>query len=127
MAELMVFNEASSGALDDLEKVTKLAYTLVAFYGLSETMGNLSYFDSTGESQQFMNKPYSEDTARIIDEDVRNLVNKMSERTQGILNDHRQKLILLAEELLVKETLYSADLEKILGERSGNKKDPLPV
>ncbi len=121
MAEQLVFNEASSGALDDLEKVTKLAHTLVAYYGLSENIGNLSYFDSTGENQRFFDKPYSQETAKLIDDEVRTLVKNMSEKTMKILKKHQNKLMQLAKELLVKETLYHEDLGKILGEKIGSK------
>ncbi|MEO9870593.1 ATP-dependent zinc metalloprotease FtsH [Ekhidna sp.] len=117
MAELLIFDEASSGALDDLEKVTKLAYTLIAYYGLGEEMGNLSYFDSTGRNEQFFGKPYGEETAQLIDKEVRSLVKKMSHKTEEILKKNQSKLITLAEELLKKETLYRQDLEKILGEK----------
>ncbi|MEO9485231.1 MAG: ATP-dependent zinc metalloprotease FtsH [Ekhidna sp.] len=126
MAELLIFGEASSGALDDLEKVTKLAYTLVAYYGLGESMGNLSYFDSTGESDRLLGKPYSEDTAQLIDKEVRKLVNEMSEKTVTILKKNRDKLEALAQELLEKEKLFIHDLEQVLGKRVGSD-DPDPV
>ncbi|MEP1096584.1 MAG: ATP-dependent zinc metalloprotease FtsH [Cyclobacteriaceae bacterium] len=122
-AEQLIFNEASSGALDDLEKVTKLAHTLVAFYGLNETIGNLSYFDSTGEYERLLTKPYSEDTAQIIDEEVRKLVKESFKRATEILQKNEKKLIALAHELLDKETIFKEDLERILGARKGRKKE----
>lgn len=120
-AEQLIFNEASSGALDDLEKVTKLAHTLVAFYGLNETIGHLSYFDSTGEYERLLTKPYSEDTAQIIDKEVRKLVKEAFGKASDILRGNEAKLTALAQELLDKETIFKEDLERILGTRKGEK------
>ncbi len=122
-AEDLIFNEASSGALDDLEKVTKLAHTLVAYYGLNEAIGNLSYFDSTGDNERFLGKPYSEDTAQLIDKEVRKLIDNMYSKTLEILRKNKTKLISLAKELLSKETLYKGDLEQILGARQAKNED----
>ncbi len=114
-AELLIFKEASSGALDDLEKVTKLAHTLVAYYGLNDAIGHLSYFDSAGEYDRFLGKPYSEDTAQIIDKEVRILAKECFDRATDILKAHKSKLLALAKELLEKETIFREDLERILG------------
>lgn len=116
-AELLIFSEASSGALDDLEKVTKLAHTLVAYYGLNDAIGHLSYFDSAGEYDRFLGKPYSEDTAQIIDKEVRILAKECFNRATGILKAHKAKLLTLAKELLEKETIFREDLERILGSK----------
>lgn len=120
-SELLIFNEASSGALDDLEKVTKLAHTLVAFYGLNETIGNLSYFDSSGEYERLLTKPYSENTAQMIDEEVRKLVEESFTRAFTILQKNENKLIALAHELLSKETVFKEDLGRILTARKNRK------
>lgn len=116
-AEELIFSEVSSGALDDLEKVTKQAYTMVAYYGLNEKLGNTSFYDSTGEYQQSLHKPYSEATAQLIDEEVRKLVKQAYDTTLQILTEHKEALIELAELLLEKEVLYKSDLEKIFGQR----------
>ncbi len=114
-AEDLVFGEISSGALDDLEKVTKQAYTMVAYYGFDKELGNLSYYDSTGEYSQSLQKPYSEETARLIDEKVRDLVRRAYERTKKILTEHEDQMLELAKLLLEKEVVDRKDLEKIFG------------
>jgi len=114
-AEDLIFKEISSGALDDLEKITKQAYTMVAFYGLNDKIGNISYYDSTGEFEQSFQKPYSEATAQLIDEEVRKLIEQAYARTKKILEDNRLSLEAIAQLLLQKEVVLSADLERILG------------
>ena len=116
-AEEVVFGKISSGALDDLEKVTKLAYTMVAYYGLNPKLGNISYFDSTGQYDQSLHKPYSEETAQLIDEEVRKLVQKAYARTKKLLIEHRDQLETLAEQLLEKEVILKKDLPAIFGEK----------
>ena len=116
-AEDLVFGEISSGALDDLEKVTKEAYTMVAYYGLNKTIGNVSYFDSTGMTEGAFQKPYSEETGKLIDEEVRKLVYEAYERTKNILAQNIDSLKKLAELLLEKEVVFKEDIEKILGKR----------
>ncbi|MGM0934493.1 MAG: ATP-dependent zinc metalloprotease FtsH [Bacteroidota bacterium] len=117
-SEDIIFNEISSGALDDLEKVTKQAYTMVAFYGLDREIGPLSYYDSTGQNERILSKPYSENMAELIDKKVRDLITKSYERTKKILVDHKAQLEELAQLLLKKEVLEKTDLERILGERN---------
>jgi cell division protease FtsH len=117
-AEEIAFGEVSSGALDDLEKVTKEAYTMVAQLGLSARIGNISFFDSTGEYADSLQKPYSEATAQLIDEEVRNLVNAEYNRAKNILTEQRAKLDRIAEQLLDKETVYKADIEMIMGPKA---------
>lgn len=119
-AEEIIFNEISSGALDDLEKVTKEAYTMVAYYGFDKKIGNISFYDSTGQSETFQ-KPYSEETGKLIDEEVRKLISEAYESTKAILLNNKDSLITTAELLLQKETLYKEDLEAILGKRKSNK------
>ena len=116
-AEDLVFGEISSGALDDLEKVTKQAYSMVAFYGLDEKLGHISFYDSTGQSSQSLHRPYSEATAQLIDEEVRNLVNEAYQEAISILKDHRAELESLAGLLLDQEVASRTDLVKIFGER----------
>ena len=116
-AEEVVFNEISSGALDDLEKVTKQAYNMVAFYGLDEEFGPMSFYDSSGDYQRFMGKPYSDHTARVIDKEVQNLIFDCYAKTKNLLYDHRKELEELAQLLLKKEVAEFEDLKKILGSR----------
>ncbi len=116
-AEDIVFGQVSSGALDDLEKVTKEAYTMVGNLGLSEKLGNVSFYDSTGAYESSLQKPYSEATAQLIDEEVRKLVAAAYERAKTILAQQRQNLDTIAQELLIKETIYKEDIEKILGKK----------
>jgi len=114
-AEQITFGKISTGALSDLEKVTKQAYAMVSVYGLSEKIGNISYYDSSGQSEYSMTKPYSEKTAQIIDEEVKLMIDKAYVRTLKILEDNKDKLALLAEKLLEKEVLFRDDLELIFG------------
>lgn len=132
-AEEVIFGEVSSGALDDLEKVTKEAYMMVAWYGFNEKIGNVSFYDSSGQRDTGFQKPYSEETGKLIDEEVRKLVNDAYELSKEILTQHKRSLISVAELLLQKEVIFKEDLETILGRRPGEKdtgpvKDPsLPL
>ncbi|WP_431209500.1 hypothetical protein ACQ86N_25440 [Puia sp. P3] len=114
-AEDVVFKEISSGALDDLEKVTKEAYRMVAFYGFDKKIGNVSFFDSSGGRDNPFQKPYSEETGRMIDEEVRQVVGEAYAIATGILAAHRVQLDALAELLLKKEVVFKEDLEMVLG------------
>jgi cell division protease FtsH len=116
-AEQVVFGKISTGALSDLEKITKMAYSMVTIYGLNDKIGNLSFYDSKGQSEYNFTKPYSDDTARTIDEEVKKLVDEAYVRTIGMLNDKRELLNSLAEALLKREVLYQNDLVEIIGER----------
>ena len=118
-AEELVFNEISSGALDDLEKVTKQAYSMVAFYGLDEKLGPISFYDSSGRNERSLQKPYSEATAQLIDEEVRQLVASAYKRTKALLVQHRKEMETLAKLLLEKEVAVKKDLEVIFGKRKG--------
>jgi cell division protease FtsH len=125
-AEEVVFGEVSTGALNDLEKVTKQAYAMVAYYGLSKKIGNLSYYDSSGQQEFSFGKPFSEKTNRIIDQEISNIVESAYERAKKVLTDHREGLEALAKKLLEKEVIYSDDLVEIFGPRPwGN--EPLSV
>lgn len=114
-AEEITFGKISTGALSDLEKVTKQAYAMVSVYGLNKKIGNRSYYDSSGESQ--FTKPYSEDTARVIDEEVSKIIEKAYEKAKEILSHNKEKLDRLAKRLLEKEVIFKDDLEEILGAR----------
>ena len=116
-AEEIIFGEPSTGALDDLEKVTKQAYTMVSIYGLDEEIGPLSFYDSSGQNERYLSKPYSEDTAKLIDKEVKELVITSYEKTKRLLLEHKDELIKLAQLLLLKEVVEKEDLEKILGKR----------
>ena len=117
-AEEVIFNEVSSGALDDLEKVTKQAYNMVAFYGLDDEIGPMSFYDSTGENERFLGKPYSENMAMLIDREVKDLIDASYKRTKSLLVKHKNELETLAKLLLKKEVVYLEDLETILGKRT---------
>ncbi len=114
-AEEVVFSEVSSGALNDLEKVTKQAYSMIAHYGLDEKFGNISYHDSTGENNTIFQKPYSEFTARKIDKRVQQMIEDAYERTKSLLEKHRKQLDDLAQLLLEKEVVFKKDLQQIFG------------
>lgn len=116
-AEDIVFGKISTGALNDLEKVTKQAYAMVAFYGLNKKIGNISYYDSSGQNEYSFSKPFSEETARIIDDEIHKLVEECYAKAKQILTDNREKLNQLAEILLQKEVIFREDLEKIFGKR----------
>lgn len=115
-AEEVFFNEISTGASNDLERVTKQAYAMVVYYGMSDKLPNLNYYDSTGQDWGF-SKPYSEDTAKLIDEEVQKMVNEQYERAKSILHANAEKHNALAERLLESEVIYSEDVEKIFGKR----------
>jgi len=117
-AEELIFGEVSSGALDDLEKVTKQAYSMVLYFGFSSKIGNISFYDSTGQTENALIKPYSEETGKMIDEEVRQLIATNYEKTKSLLNEKKSLLIEVAEQLLKSEILYKEDLEKMLGKRT---------
>ena len=120
-AEQIVFNKISTGALSDLEKVTKQAYSMVSVYGLSDKLGNISFYDSSGRDS--FTKPYSESTAKLIDDEVSKLVNDCYKKTLVLLRKHKTKLTKLAELLLEKEVIFKEDLQKIFGPRPWDKDD----
>lgn len=116
-AEDIVFGKISTGALNDLEKVTKQAYAMVAFYGLNKKIGNISYYDSTGQNEYSFSKPFSEETARLIDTEIHKMVEDCYAKAKQLLIENREKLNQLAEILLQKEVIFREDLEKIFGKR----------
>ncbi len=118
-AEDVVFGEISTGALNDLERVNKMAYAMVAYYGMADGLRNRSYFDSSGNAEYPFSKPYSESTAQQIDARVGELIDKAYARAVSILSEHRDDLTTLAERLLKEEILFADDLEQIYGKRPG--------
>ncbi len=122
-AESIIFGKISTGALSDLEKVTKQAYAMVSIYGLSDKIGNISYYDSQG--QQGFTKPYSEETAKIIDEEVSIMIEEQYKRAVEVLSKNKEKLAELAEALLKNEVIFKEDLIKIFGERSWDKAETI--
>ncbi|MDG1427125.1 MAG: ATP-dependent zinc metalloprotease FtsH [Flavobacteriales bacterium] len=115
-AEDLFFNKISTGALSDLEKTTKMAYAMVSMYGLSKEVGNISYYDSTGQQNGFT-KPYSEERAQQIDKEVSRILAEQYARAKKVLSENKVKVEKLGSELLEKEVIFKADLEKIFGER----------
>ncbi|WP_437919268.1 ATP-dependent zinc metalloprotease FtsH [Sphingobacterium sp. LRF_L2] len=115
VAEDITFGRISTGAQNDLERITKLAYAMIAVYGMNDKVGNISFRDSSGDSQ--FQKPYSDQTAELIDEEVRVLIAAVYERTKQLLLEKQEGLIKIAEKLLEKEILFQSDLEEILGKR----------
>ena len=122
-AEQVIFGQISTGALSDLEKVTKQAYAMVTYYGLNEVIGNVSFYDSTGQQDFSITKPFSEKTAELIDQEVSKLVEKAYHDALEILNGHKEGLTQLAEKLIEKEVIFGDDLELIFGKRPWNNND----
>ncbi len=115
-AEDIVFGKITTGALSDLERITKSAYGMVTVYGMNDKIGNISFYDSKASDMTF-NKPYSEETAREIDTEVRNIVDQAYKRTLALLKERRNELEIIAQELLTKEVLFQNDLERLIGKR----------
>lgn len=118
VAEEIVNGEPSTGAQNDLEKLTQMAYGMVKYYGMSDNVGALSYYDSTGARGYDLTKPYSEQTAEMIDDEVRKIVKMIHDRTYKILSDHKEGFLQMAALLLDKEVIFAEDVEKILGPKA---------
>ena len=116
-AEEITFGKISTGALSDLEKITKQAYAMIMYYGLNDKIGNVSYYDSTGANEYSFSKPYSEKTAETIDAEVSKLIEKAYKHTKEILTNNKSMLAELANQLLEKEVIFKEDLERIFGKR----------
>jgi len=116
-AEDIVFGRVSTGALSDLERITKMAYGIVTMYGMNDKIGNVSFYDSKSSSDYSFTKPYSDATANTIDEEVRNLITECYDRTKTLLTDKREELEIIAQELLSKEIIFQNDLERLIGKR----------
>ena len=117
-AEQVAFGNISTGALSDLERVTKQAQAMVTIYGLSENIGNISYYDSSGQSEFSFGKPYSEETAQKIDVEIKSIIENQYQRAVQILSENRDKLDALSNKLLEKEVIFREDLEEIFGKRA---------
>ena len=119
VAEEMVTGQPSTGALNDLERLTKMAYGMVTYYGMSENLGTVSFYDSTGNRGFELSKPYSEKTAELIDAEVKQLIETIREKTRRLLEDNKEGFMQLAALLLEKEVIFADDLERIFGPRAG--------
>jgi ATP-dependent metalloprotease FtsH len=126
-SEEIFFGKVSTGALNDLEKVTKQAFAMVVYFGLNKEIGNISYYDSTGQSEYTFSKPYSERTAETIDQEVRKIVESAYERAKIVLNENKEKLEKLANLLLEREVIFREDLEEIFGKRPWDKEEEKKV
>jgi AFG3 family protein len=115
-SEEIVFDKISTGALSDLERITKMAYSMVTVYGMNKEIGNISFFDSK-QTEYAFNKPYSEATSEKIDREAKKIIDLAYERTKKLLQDHREHLEIIAKELLEKEILFQSDLERLIGKR----------
>ncbi len=124
-AEKVIFDKISTGALSDLEKVTKQARAMVTIYGLSDKVGNLTYYDSSGQSEYGFTKPYSEQTAELIDKEISDIIEEQYKRAIKLLEANKDKLTELAEVLLDKEVIFKDNLEKIFGKRAFGKEEKL--
>src|SRR6185436_11379594 len=116
-AEEIIFGAISTGALSDLEKITKQSYAMVTIFGLNDRIGNISFYDSTGQQEYAFNKPYSEKTAEAIDEEVKKMIDEAYARTKDLLLKHKDQLTAVASRLLEKEVIFKEDLEQIFGKR----------
>lgn len=123
-AEEVIFGEISTGALSDLEKVTRQARAMVMVYGLNKKIGNLTYYDSSGQNDYSFTKPYSEETARLIDQEISNLVEEQYQRAVKLMKKHKKQLLALSDVLLEKEVIFKDDLEKVFGPRPFEEKEP---
>lgn len=124
-AEEIFFGKISTGASNDLQQVTKIAYSMVTVYGMNEKVGNLSYYDP--QQENYFTKPYSEETGKLIDQEVRNIIDAAYKRTKNLLSDRRTEVEKLAKELLVKEVLFKSDVEALIGKRPFEEKKLLDV
>jgi cell division protease FtsH len=121
-AEELIFSKISSGAQNDLEKVTKTAYSMVCYFGMSDKVGNVSYYDSSGQSDYSFNKPYSEKTAELIDSEINEIIKTAFVRAKEILRNNAEGHKKLADLLLEREVIFTEDLENIFGVRPWGKK-----
>jgi len=119
VAEELTFGKVSTGALNDLERATKQAYAMVTYSGMSETVGNISFYDSTGQTEYAFNRPYSEKTSELIDTEAKKIIDEAYERARDILIKHKEGHTRLAEMLLEREVIFAEDLEDIFGPRQG--------
>ncbi len=124
-AEDIFFNKISTGAQNDLQQITRIAYSMVTVYGMNEKVGNVSFYDPQNENS--FTKPYSEETSKLIDEEVRKLIDLAYERTKKLLAEKKQQVEILAEKLLDKEVLFQSDVEQLIGKRPYEEKKAIEV
>ena len=124
-SEDIFFGKISTGAQNDLQQITRIAYAMVTVYGMNDKLGNISFYDP--QQDQAFTKPYSDETAKLIDEEVRKLLEIAYERTKGLLREKRADVEKLAEALLDKEVLFQSDVEELIGRRPFDEKKPLGV
>ncbi len=124
-AEKVVFNDISTGALSDLEKVTKQAKAMVTIYGLNDKLGNITYYDSSGQNEYNFSKPYSEETAQVIDKEISDIIENQYQRAIKILEENKEKLLKLADLLIEKEVIFKDDLETIFGKQPFEKQEEI--
>jgi cell division protease FtsH len=124
-SEEIFFNKISTGASNDLQQITKMAYAMVTVYGMNDKVGNISYYDP--QQENMFTKPYSEETGKMIDEEVRKLVDEAYERTKALLIEHREQVEILARELLKTEVLFKSDVEALIGKRPYEEKKALDI
>ena len=127
VAEEILNGEPSTGALNDLERMTGMAYSMVQYYGMSEKVGNLSFYDSTGARGYNLTKPYSEKTAELMDEEVKALVQEVHDRTYRLIEDHKEGFMQMGALLLEKEVIFAEDIERILGPKVKPAEEDQPV
>src|SRR5690554_3239177 len=126
-AEKVIFDKISTGALSDLEKVNKQARAMVTIYGLNDSLGNITFYDSSGQNEYNFSKPYSEETAKLIDKEISALIEGQYQRAIGLLTENKDKLIQLADLLCEKEVIFREDLETIFGKRLFDKPETIEV
>jgi AFG3 family protein len=124
-SEDIFFNKISTGAQNDLQQITRIAYSMVTVYGMNEKVGNVSFYDPSAENS--FTKPYSEETSKIIDEEVRKLIDEAYDKTKQLLTEKRGQVEKLAEALLEKEVLFQSDVEALIGKRPFTDKKTLDV
>jgi AFG3 family protein len=124
-SEELNFNKISTGAQNDLQQITRMAYAMVTVYGMNKKVGNVSFYDPAAENQ--FTKPYSEETSKMIDEEVRNLIDTAYNRTKQLLTDRAEQVEKLAEALLTREVLFQSDVEALIGKRPYEEKKTLDV
>jgi len=122
-SEEVMLNQVSTGALNDLERSTKQAYAMVSFFGMSKSIGNISFYDSTGQLDFALSKPYSEKVAEQIDKEAKEIIDIQYERAKEVLANHKEGLIKVAERLLEKEVIFSEDLEAIFGKHRSHSEE----
>jgi cell division protease FtsH len=124
-SEFVFFGQVSTGALNDLERASKMAYSIVVYYGLNDKIGNVSYYDSSGQSEYSFSKPYSEETAKVIDQEIHLLIEKAYVRAKLIIEEQKVKIEEIANALLTNEVIFREDVEKILGKRPFAESEPV--